>query len=475
MNDARDDTPDFRIGTVVGKYRIERLLGRGGMGSVYEARHLELPKRFAVKFMLPEYAANRSTLHRFENEARAAASLDHANIAAVFDIGRAQDGAPFLVMDYLTGLDAAQLLAQLRQLPTARAANIVYQACLGLAVAHKAGIIHRDIKPENLFVTDAGDGSDLVKILDFGIAKLRHPDASVATATGTAMGTYYYMSPEQIRDAAKVDERTDVWALGVVLYELLTGNKPFNGKEATQIMYQIVHESQAPLAELRSDLAAGLVAVIDRALQKDAAERWSTVSALAGALAPYTGRSSVHPERELAATAKATQPSPETVPIAVGSTPHVAVATVPEKSPSRWTILRTRSRQLVWVSLVLVGFVGTLLWMVRRTKGHSQPVPIPDLASVEPSASITPNMIAASQVPALVVSASQPNASVPRGSTPAASNVPPAVAPPKPGTRPPGQLGSPRSVKTNAASTDSVEPPARRTRDPIRIDEDTPY
>jgi len=173
---------------VVDKYRITRLLGRGGMGSVYEAQHTVLGRRFAVKFMLPEYATNRDTLRRFENEAKAAGQLEHPNIAAVTDLGRAHDGSPYLVMEYLTGQDCSKLLANVGPLPVPRAVEIVRQACLGLSMAHQAGIVHRDIKPENLFVTSGSDGHDLVKIVDFGIAKLRLPDASAVTGSGVAMG-----------------------------------------------------------------------------------------------------------------------------------------------------------------------------------------------------------------------------------------------------------------------------------------------
>jgi serine/threonine-protein kinase len=165
-----------RIGTVVDKYTIVRILGRGGMGAVYEARHAKLARRVAIKFLLPEFAANREVLRRFENEAKAAGGLEHPNLAAVTDFGRANDGSPYVVMEFLEGEDCAKLLRRQGSLAVSRAANIVVRACRGLAVAHKATIVHRDLKPENLFVTDAGDGSDLIKVLDFGIAKLRVSD-----------------------------------------------------------------------------------------------------------------------------------------------------------------------------------------------------------------------------------------------------------------------------------------------------------
>jgi tRNA A-37 threonylcarbamoyl transferase component Bud32 len=283
--------PDPRVQTVLeGKYRIVRVLGRGGMGTVYEARHVELGRRFAIKFLRPELAANRAVLRRFENEARAAGSLEHPNLVAVTDIGRAMDRSPYLVMEFLAGQDCAELLARLGPLPPRRASDIVLQACLGLAVAHDNGIVHRDIKPENLCLVQAGDGTDLVKVLDFGIAKLREPEATAATGAGVALGTCCYMSPEQIRSAAEVDARSDVWSLGVVLYELLSGRKPFDGGSSVEALHQILHREPQPLAELRPELPPELVRVVEQALEKDLDQRLATVTALGEALASYAGR-----------------------------------------------------------------------------------------------------------------------------------------------------------------------------------------
>src|SRR5450755_1323577 len=276
-----------RIGTIVDKYTIVRILGRGGMGTVYEARHSRLARRVAIKFLLPDFAANREVLRRFENEAKAAGGLEHPNLAAVTDFGRADDGSPYLVMEFLEGEDCAKLLSRQGSLGASRAANIVVQACRGLAVAHKATIVHRDLKPENLFVTDAGDGSDLIKVLDFGIAKLRVADAGVVTGTGATFGTAYYMSPEQARGAGEVDPRTDVWSMGVVLYELLSGRKPFLGEQFLEVIHQILSFDPPPLATLRPDLPPKLVAAIDWAMKKDLRERLPSVISLAEALAPF--------------------------------------------------------------------------------------------------------------------------------------------------------------------------------------------
>jgi serine/threonine-protein kinase len=286
------DGAEARIGLVVDdKYTIVRLLGKGGMGAVYEARHARLARRFAIKFLLPELSANREVLKRFENEAKAAGGLEHPNLAAVTDVGRAPDGSPYLVMEFLQGEDCAHLLRRAGPLPVARATNLIVQACRGLAVAHQAGIVHRDLKPENLFVTDAGDGSDLVKVLDFGIAKLRASETSLATGSGATFGTAFYMSPEQARGAADVDQRTDVWSLGVVLYELLGGRKPFDGEQFLYVIQEILNSTPPSLRLNRPDLPAKLIASVERAMSRQLSDRWPTVAAFAEAIAPFAGGS----------------------------------------------------------------------------------------------------------------------------------------------------------------------------------------
>jgi hypothetical protein len=284
---AGGDAPDPRLGSQVDRYTIVRLLGRGGMGTVYEARHTRLTRRVAIKFLLPDLAARPEILRRFENEAMAAGALEHPNLVAVLDLGRAADGAPYLVMEFLQGEDCARLLRRVGPLPAPRAADIVLQACRGVAVAHAAGIIHRDLKPENLFVTDAGDGSDQIKVLDFGIAKLRPSNGQVATGTGSTFGTTHYMSPEQARGAADVDPRTDVWSLGVVLYELLGARRPFDGEQPLNVVHQIFSAAPVDLETLRPGLPPGLAAVVGKAMQKDVARRFATIQALADALAPF--------------------------------------------------------------------------------------------------------------------------------------------------------------------------------------------
>ena len=368
--DARG--PDARIGAVVDKYTIVRLLGKGGMGAVYEARHAKLSRRFAIKFLLPELADNREMLRRFENEAKAAGGLEHLNLAAVTDFGRASDGAPYLVMEFLQGEDCSKLLRRLGTLPVPRAADIVRQACRGLAVAHNVGIFHRDLKPENLFLADAGDGRDLVKVLDFGIAKLRSADGSLATSTGATFGTAHYMSPEQARGASEVDQRADVWSLGVVLYEFLSGCKPFNGEQFLHVIHQILTGDPVPLATLRPDLPPRLGAVVDGAMAKDIATRIPTVAALAEALRPFAGR-------ESAVTPPAVAPRVPTrlIPVAQSAKQVNSGDSGPVTPRAR----RSLAKPLIGAAVVACAFVAAVgfgrLLSKRRTTHPETPVTEP--------------------------------------------------------------------------------------------------
>jgi tRNA A-37 threonylcarbamoyl transferase component Bud32 len=278
--------PDPRLGTVIDKYTIVRRLGEGGMGTVYEARHATLSRRFAIKLMRARSSDDPRAARRFENEAKLAGALEHPNLVAVIDHGWSADGAPYLVMEFLEGRDCARLLREVGPLPVARAADLVCQACRGLAVVHRARIVHRDLKPENLFVTDAGDGSDRLKVLDFGIAKLDRPEWT--SLTGEAViGTPYYMSPERLSASRHVDGRADVWSLGVVLYQLLSGRRPFEGGTDAEIVTGILNAQPPPLAAVRPDVPAAMVRAVEQAMIKARAERLPDVGALEAALAPF--------------------------------------------------------------------------------------------------------------------------------------------------------------------------------------------
>ena len=280
-----------RVGAVLdGKYELVRLIGQGGMGEVYEGRHRVIGRRVAVKFLHGEYAQNPGVALRFENEARAAGGIEHENIAGIYDVGSLPDGTRYLVMEFLDGEDVDKLLRRDGPLPTARAAFIVIQACRALDVVHQRGIVHRDLKPSNLFLAKRADKTDLVKVIDFGIAKLKTSEAHSATKSGTAIGTAHYMSPEQARGERSVDTRSDVYSLGVILYELVSGKKPHEGDSLLQILHKVMTQSPVPLEAVRPGLPDGLYGIVRRAMAAQVLERYATVAELGDALLPFAGR-----------------------------------------------------------------------------------------------------------------------------------------------------------------------------------------
>jgi eukaryotic-like serine/threonine-protein kinase len=291
---ARDERLKSTVG---GKYRIVRFLAEGGMGAVYEAHHLVVKRRFAVKFLRADLVRRRDVLLRFKREAEATGSLEGENIAAVVDFGITTDGAPYIVMEYLDGIDLGALLSELGPLPVARAADLVIQACRGMQEAHAAGVLHRDLKPQNLFVCRRSDGSDLLKIVDFGVAKLLLGDpTSQVTRTGSMVGTPSYMSPEQARGETNIDTKADVHALGVILYELLCGHTPHRGDSFNAVIHQIATQPPMPLRCEGREFPPELEAVVQRALASDPAARQASAEQLASELLPFARRE-VWPDR----------------------------------------------------------------------------------------------------------------------------------------------------------------------------------
>ena len=284
--------PGLERGAVVAeRYRVERVIGEGGMGIVLAARHLELGKLVALKVLRKR--GNAVDEGRFLREARAAARLENEHVARVLDAGRVGEDTPFIAMELLEGDDLAQHLRARGPLPIQEAVGLVLQACEAIAEAHAMGIIHRDIKPSNLFIASRRDGSKLVKVLDFGISKVTRKldgateDSRSMTGTASALGSASYMSPEQLQDAKRVDTRSDIWSIGVVLHELMTGAPPFGGDNAAAVGARIATASPPPLRTLRGEISAGLEGVVLRCLEKNADARYADVAALARALGPF--------------------------------------------------------------------------------------------------------------------------------------------------------------------------------------------
>jgi serine/threonine-protein kinase len=270
---------------LAGKFQIERVLGKGGMGVVVAAQHLQLGQLVALKFLLPEALRNPEVTERFLREARAAVRLKSEHVGRVIDVGTLDTGAPYLVMEYLEGQDLDSFRKAHARLPVAQAVSFVLQAAEAIAEAHAIGIVHRDLKPANLFLTVRADGSPSVKVLDFGIAKATEgTDDFSLTKTAAVMGSPAYMSPEQLRSARDVDARADIWAIGVILHELVQGAPPFEAETITELTLKVAMD---PTPALSVTVPAGFADVVARCLEKDPDRRYATVAELAAALAPF--------------------------------------------------------------------------------------------------------------------------------------------------------------------------------------------
>ena len=279
---------------LLGKYRIERVLGMGGMGVVVAATHVTLEERVAIKFLLPQALNNAEAVARFLREARAAVRIKSEHIARVTDVGQLETGAPYMIMEYLDGADLGTISQRRGAFSIDDALECLLQACEAIAEAHALGIVHRDLKPANLFLVTRADGTPSVKVLDFGISKVTGMASSGSdlsmTKTTTVMGSPLYMSPEQMASSRDVDARTDIWALGAILYELLTGTVPFQADTITQLCVMILQQSPPSLRALRPDAPEGLERVIVRCLDKDRNRRFGTIAEFAHALAPFAPR-----------------------------------------------------------------------------------------------------------------------------------------------------------------------------------------
>jgi serine/threonine-protein kinase len=271
----------------LGQYRLQRRLGSGGMGEVYLAEHVGLHRLCAVKFIRPERAGDARQLRRFEREVQATARLTHANIVQVFDYGHADDGTFYCAMEYLPGLNLDELVAQSGPLSAGRAIHLLRQVCWALHEAHTAGLIHRDIKPSNIIVGPRGGQSDVAKLLDFGLVRQQHthPDDTRLTQEGDIAGTPAFMSPEQAAGLEDLDARSDVYSLGALAYFLLTGQPPFPGQSAVQVLAAHLHKRPTPLTDHRADVPAELQSVVMRCLAKNPADRFQDVQSLELALA----------------------------------------------------------------------------------------------------------------------------------------------------------------------------------------------
>ncbi len=374
-------------GTIIaGKYRLVRVLGRGGMGTVIEAQHVQLGTSVALKFVHRSIVDTASVTERFFREARATAALGSEHVCRVFDVGT-YDGAPYLVMELLEGIDLEKVLRREKRLSPPLACSYLIQACAGVAEAHAAQIVHRDLKPGNLFLVRRPDGTPLIKVLDFGIAKAPREAELGLTGTDAVLGSPAYMSLEQLRSSRLVDTRSDIWSLGVILYELVAGRRPFVGEGVADLALRIAME---PIPRL-PDGPAKLDAIIGRCLEREPAQRYQDVGELARALAPFAGE----PERRLAKSIGRTS-RPSNQPIiffpakeadrAAGASALLAPSAptqATEITPPMATTMHTagvierpgtvwRARSRIGVAVLAASLVGGISLAIAATRGGDE-------------------------------------------------------------------------------------------------------
>ena len=411
--------------TLAGKYRIDRVLGEGGMGIVYEAFHLRLQQRVAIKMLLPLVLADPEFVARFEREARAIATLESPHVAKILDVDTSPEGLPYMVIEYLDGHDLAEELTTRGRFPVAEAAALVLEACVPIAEAHALGVVHRDLKPSNLFLATKGAQRRLV-LIDFGVSKVLADSATKMTSSFQGLGTPHYMSPEQIRCPSNVDQRSDVWSLGIILYELLTGTTPFNGA-ATSVIAAIVADPLPLPRTFRPDIPESLQSVVMHALEKDVDKRFQDIASMAAALAPFA------PAEELVLPMSV--PPPPRLPRIVTLPFAPLQPTAEEESPEAWSeyaagLPRHPARWLWMIVPAAVALVLGGLWWSGRA-GREAPPPslmavtmastAPAVADVPPPPPPPPPVVATStpsdRPPAATVKPRPPAALAPPPST----------------------------------------------------------
>ncbi len=429
---------------LAGKYRVDRVLGAGGMGVVVAAHHMQLDIPVALKFLLPGAIGDATAVARFLKEGRAAARVRSEHIVRVHDVGTLETGSPYLVMEYLEGNDLAQELEQKGKVSPELAVSYVLQACDAIAEAHAIGIVHRDLKPQNLFLTRRNDGSACVKVLDFGIAKLNLSTADQLTRTTAVMGSPLYMSPEVMQSARNADHRTDIWSLGVILYQLVTGKLPFLGETLPAVCLKIVNEEPPPPSSLAVGLPPALEQIILRCLAKAPDARFQSVKELSDALGDWAeGVDRPRASRISRVLEERAAAGPATVPAV--TEPAAGVETVGAWGATQPPRHRRALRALVVVAavsaVVTVAAIGIRLVTRTATAPHASatsaeplvasapvvvtPEPVAsaseDSGATNPAVTAAPSGSAADQPPASEAVAVKPAASKPVAVKPAPS------------------------------------------------------
>jgi len=422
------------------------------MGVVVQATHLQLGQPVAMKFLLPEVLANTQVVQRFLREAQAAVQLKGEHVARVIDVGTLDTGAPYMVLEYLEGTDLSHFPRN--QLTAGLIVDLTLQACEALAEAHGLGIVHRDIKPANLFVTRRAEGSLLLKVLDFGISKTPASPDSALTGTQVVMGTPGYMSPEQLRSTRSVDNRSDIWSLGVVLYELFQGTAPFHADTFSSMVIKVVTD---PLPPMTVRLPGRLQDIVYRCLEKDVARRFQNVAELARALAPYA-QSSAQAAASIERTSGMVASTPSRQSTAGGSpstiTGAVGAITPGPRGRPRWPLLAGGATVIAGIAVIVA--------VSRPGAGAAGQPPVPTLAAPPdrtPRPAAVPPPAPAPPPPVAPAPPARPE--VP--AAPPASPPPPAPPVTAPATAPPAATPAPLPASSSQTTPSPARKPKPRT------------
>ncbi|HEY1693496.1 MAG TPA: protein kinase [Polyangiaceae bacterium] len=470
----------FAPGVVLAdKYVVERVIGEGGIGVVVAAKHVELDQTVAIKYLRPAALASQNAAERFLREARVAARIRSEHIVHIYDVGRLGDGTPYMVMEHLNGTDLGRLLLASGPLSVERAVDYVLQACEALAEAHVAGIVHRDLKPDNLFLSTRAAGKSVLKILDFGISKLsakRSTSGRELTHADDKFGTPVYMSPEQLRSSGAVDARADVWAIGVVLFELLTGRLPFDGDQLPELCTAILTMPPLPLRSVRTGMPDGLQEVIEHCLEKECEVRYQNVGELAQDLAPFAPANAQprieHIVRIIRDGGDNVRP-PTPVPGRVSIRALQEAATLPESDGRRllttggsgatWRAVGARAKRPFWLRgpvLVPAAAVGVLVAAAFIVRSPAPPAGTA-VQTLEPA----PTQV---EAPAAVPStAPAPAPELVRA--PAASTSEPAAGPLVPGLASRRGALAPAGKHASPAASTKKAPRGTATNDPSAV------
>jgi serine/threonine-protein kinase len=406
---------------VAGKYRIDGLMGSGGMGVVVAATHLELDQRVAIKFLRD---VSPDAIARFQREARLLVRLKSSHVARVFDVGTLDDETPYIVMEHLEGSDLATVVSERQKLPVGETVDYVLQACEAVAEAHALGMVHRDLKPANLFLAVGAGGTKTLKVLDFGVSKVLDdragapgdsPRGGDLTHEGMSLGSPGYMSPEQITSARDVDERSDIFSLGALLYRLVAGTTPYRGKNAVSILASMATEGLTPVRTLAPEVPEEFAAIAERCLAQDKAARFPTVAHLAHALAPWATRRGRVLIEQILATLNVTFEGDALDATAAKSPKAKALDPAALEPP------RPRSPALPQTFLIVVITVLVVVAGAATCRALRSPPPAPSWPAAPP---LPP---APSATPAAVPAPAQP---------PSAATTEPSAAPPAPSLDP---------------------------------------